>query len=252
MKQTKYLKISHLTHSFEQKKVLDNINLNLRQGQVIAIVGRSGCGKSTLLNLIANLIELEQGDIVNDFSTAILFQDTRLLPWKNARENISWGLKANGVKHKSRNDIAHKLAYEVGLNEQDLDKYPHELSGGMKQRVAMARAFAVRPELLLLDEPFSALDIGLKEDLYQHLIAEIEQRNLTVLFITHDLMEAVKLADEILVLSDNPGREAYRYLSDTPRESRDQDYVYKTAMNLLNVDAVKLAFQTGGQYEYLG
>ncbi|MGF1764740.1 ABC transporter ATP-binding protein [Aliivibrio kagoshimensis] len=245
MKQTKYLKISDLTHSFEQKKVLDNINLDLRQGQVIAIVGRSGCGKSTLLNLIANLIELEQGNIVNDFSTAILFQDTRLLPWKNARENIGWGLKASGIEHKARNDIAHKLAGEVGLNQQDLNKYPHELSGGMKQRVAMARAFAVRPELLLLDEPFSALDIGLKEDLYQHLIAEIEQRNLTVLFITHDLMEAVKLADEILVLSDNPGREAYRYLSDTPRKSRDQDYVYQTAMNLLNVDAVKLAFQTG-------
>ncbi len=250
MKQTRHLNISNLYHKFEQKTVLEGIHFNLYQGKVMAIVGRSGCGKSTLLNLIANLIEVEQGSIVNTFTTSILFQDTRLLPWKTARENIAWGMKAKGTKRKERERTACQLAYKVGLSVDDLEKYPHELSGGMKQRVAMARSFAVRPELLLLDEPFSALDIGLKEDLHQLLIREIEQRNLTVLFITHDLMEAVKLADEILVLDDNPGREAFRYLSDTPRDLRDQDYLYKTAMKLLSIDEVKKAFQTEERNEY--
>ncbi len=186
--------------------VLDNININLEQGQVVAIIGRSGCGKSTLLNLVAELLDADKGLISNGFaSTAILFQDTRLLPWKNTRDNIGWGMKAKGISKKSRNEKATELALEVGLSEEDLEKYPHELSGGMRQRVAMARSFAVKPELLLLDEPFSALDIGLKEDLYSLLISEIEQRGLTVLFITHDLMEAVKLADRIVVLSDESG-----------------------------------------------
>ena len=245
MSNEKRLLIANLYHSFDKKLVLDNININLEQGRVIAIVGRSGCGKSTLLNLVAGLLEADDGSINNGFSsTAILFQDTRLLPWKNTRDNIGWGMKAKRINKKSRHDIETDLALEVGLSKEDLEKYPHELSGGMRQRVAMARSFAVKPELLLLDEPFSALDIGLKEDLYSLLISEIEQRGLTVLFITHDLMEAAKLADQIVVLSDNPGRQVYTYQCETPRKYRDQDYLYSTAMNLVKVDVVKQAFQT--------
>lgn len=250
MSNKKSLSIRNLCHSFDKKLVLENINISLEQGQVMAIVGRSGCGKSTLLNLVADLLEADEGLINNGFSTTgILFQDTRLLPWKNTRDNIGWGMKAKGIDKKSRNELATDLALEVGLSEGDLEKYPHELSGGMRQRVAMARSFAVKPELLLLDEPFSALDIGLKEDLYSLLISEIEQRELTVLFITHDLMEAVKLADQIVVLSDNPGQQVYNYQCEIPRKDRDQDYLYSTAMNLVKVDVVKQAFQTGGNYE---
>lgn len=250
MSNKKSLSIRNLCHSFDKKRVLDNININLEQGQVMAIVGRSGCGKSTLLNLVADLLEADDGSIDNGFSTtAILFQDTRLLPWKNTRDNIGWGMKARGVDNKSRVEITTDLALEVGLSEEDLEKYPHELSGGMKQRVAMARSFAVKPELLLLDEPFSALDIGLKEDLYSLLISEIEQRGLTVLFITHDLMEAVKLADHIVVLSDNPGQQIYNYRCEISREDRDSDYLYSMAINLVKVDVVKQAFQTGGNDE---
>ncbi|WED25775.1 ATP-binding cassette domain-containing protein [Vibrio sp. DW001] len=250
MNNKKNLSICNLCHSFDNELVLDNININLEQGQVMAIVGRSGCGKSTLLNLVADLLEADEGSITNGFSTtAILFQDTRLLPWKNTRDNISWGMKAKRVDKNIRNEIAADLALEVGLVEEDLDKYPHELSGGMRQRVAMARSFAVKPELLLLDEPFSALDIGLKEDLYSLLISEIEQSGLTVLFITHDLMEAVKLADQIVVLSDNPGRQVYNYQCEVPRQNRGQDYLYTTAMNLVKIDVVKQAFQTGGNNE---
>ncbi|EGU56252.1 ABC transporter related protein [Vibrio nigripulchritudo ATCC 27043] len=245
MNKNKRLSIRNLSHSFDNRQVLDEISLDLEQGQVMAIVGRSGCGKSTLLNLISGLLQPDQGEIDNSFqTTSILFQDTRLLPWKNTRDNIGWGLKAKGMRKSLRNQAALKLALEVGLDEEDLNKYPHELSGGMRQRVAMARSFAVRPELLLLDEPFSAQDIGLKEDLYSLLISEIEQRKLTVLFITHDLMEAIKLADHIVVLSDNPGRQVYTYECHLPRTERDQDYLYANAMNLMKTEEVKLAFQT--------
>ncbi|WED23918.1 ATP-binding cassette domain-containing protein [Vibrio sp. JC009] len=251
MTKSNKLIITSLSHSFDKKLVLSDINLNLERGQVMAIVGRSGCGKSTLLNLVAGLIEMETGAIENGFATtSILFQDTRLLPWKNTLDNIGWGMKAKGVARKQRDQVASELAQEVGLSEEDLDKYPHELSGGMCQRVAIARSLAVRPDLLLLDEPFSALDIGLKEELHTLLCDEIERRDLTVLFITHDLNEAVKLADQVVVLSDNPGRQVYTQHFDVPRARRDQDYLYSTAMTLLKVDRVKQAFQTQGKNEY--
>lgn len=245
MKQTKSLMIENISHTFDNKEVLNNINLCLKEGEIMAIVGRSGCGKSTLLNLVAELIDLESGKISNHFNeTSILFQDSRLLPWKTVKENIGWGLKIKNVDKSTRNSIAETLASEVGLLKEDLDKYPHELSGGMKQRVAMARSFAIKPDLLLLDEPFSALDIGLKDDLHRLLIDEISQRSLTVLFITHDIMEAVKLADRIVVLGHNPGRQVYMYNSDTPHHKRDNKYQYSTAMSLLEVNAVKNAFKT--------
>lgn len=244
MNLNKSLTIKNVNHSFDNKEVLNNINMHIKEGEITAIVGRSGCGKSTLLNLIAELIDLQSGDIFNSFKdTSVLFQDPRLLPWKTVLDNISWGLKAKKVPKAKRNTIAEKLAREVGLLKEDLTKYPNALSGGMKQRVAMARSFATKPDLLLLDEPFSALDIGLKDELHQLLVNEINQRTLTVLFITHDLMEAVKLADHIVVLSSNPGRQVYTYKSKQPRQRRDNQYQYTTAMNLLDVDIVKQAFR---------
>ncbi len=246
MNRIKKLSVNQLSYAFDGKPVLEDINLELNQGKVLAIVGRSGCGKTTLLNLIANLLEAEDHSITNDFqSTAVLFQDPRLLPWKNSKDNISWGMKAQGTARKEREAVAIQLASEVGLHHEDLGKYPHELSGGMKQRVAMARSFAVKPELLLLDEPFSALDIGLKAELYDRLISEIEHRALTVLFITHDIMEAIRLADEVMVLTDKPGRLAHRHVIDCPRHQRDQDYLYGSTLSLLKMDDVKRAFQTG-------
>ena len=245
MKAIKNLNIKNVTHCFAHKKVLHNINLNIQEGNITAIVGRSGCGKSTLLNLVAKLIDLQSGSILNGFhDTGVLFQDPRLLPWKTVAENISWGLKAKKVAKHQRDKIGKDLAGEVGLLKEDFNKYPHELSGGMKQRVAMARSFATKPDLLLLDEPFSALDIGLKDELHQLLINKIEQQKLTVLFITHDLMEAVKLADHIVVLAHNPGRVVYTDTSELPRAQRNYQYQYTTVMKLLDIDVVKQAFRT--------
>lgn len=241
MLSSRKLEIKALCHAFDKKQILDNINICLHEGEVMAVVGRSGCGKSTLLNIVAGLLEADSGEIINDFlSLSILFQDPRLLPWKTVKDNIAWGLKAKGVAKSEREKSALLLALEVGLKKEDLIKYPHELSGGMRQRVAVARSLAVKPDFLLLDEPFSALDVGLKEELHALLLKEIAGRSLTVLFITHDLIEAIKLADHIIVLDDDPGRVVYQYASEKHLTQSEQ---FVAATHLLQIDVVKQAFK---------
>lgn len=239
----KRLFLSDITHAYGFDRVLDGVNVLVNAGEVVALVGPSGCGKTTLMNMAAYLIEPDKGDVYNGFeTTSVLFQDPRLLPWKRSGDNIAWGLKARGIGRAERLERAKKLAADVGLKKSDLDKFPHELSGGMRQRVAMARALVVRPELLLLDEPFSALDIGLKRELHELLLDEISQRSLTVLFITHDVMEAVRLADRILVFEANPGTIVYTYTNQLPASQRDLEYQYTTTAGLLSEPVVDSAF----------
>ncbi|AKU23100.1 ABC transporter ATP-binding protein [Massilia sp. NR 4-1] len=240
------LAIEQLNHSFALDEVLADIGLILEAGESLALVGPSGCGKTTLLNLIAGLLQPREGRIENSFtSMAYMFQQPRLLPWKTARDNIALGLKARGMPRGEREARAADLGGKLGLAAADLDKFPHALSGGMQSRVALARALALEPDLLLLDEPFSALDVGLKMELYALLLEQQAQRGSAVLMITHDLMEAVRLADRIAMMAAAPGRIVRTFTLSRPQHERDDGWVYRTTAKLMQEPEVRAGFGLG-------
>lgn len=223
--------------------MLEAIDLAVRAGETVALVGPSGCGKTTLLNLAAGLLDPWEGRIANGFSrTAMMFQEPRLLPWKRTLANIALGLKALGLPRAERDERAYRLALSVGLTDDDLDKYPGALSGGMQSRAALARAFAVQPDLLLLDEAFAALDIGLKSELYALLARERAAHGSAVLMITHDLMEAVRLADRILVMTGSPGRIVAEHRVDTPAGERGEAWVFARTAEFIRWPDIRAAF----------
>lgn len=196
----------------EVLQVLDGIDLEIPQGRVVAILGASGCGKSTLLNLIAGLDNPSAGRIqVEGISTGALtdwravgylFQDDRLLPWRTALDNVCFGLEAGSLPRAKREELARAT---VGLSGFE-NAYPHELSGGMRSRVALARSLVNEPRILLLDEPFSKLDPGTRAQMHAELLSIQASRNMTVVFVTHDVEEAIVLADEVVILQPRPGR----------------------------------------------
>lgn len=229
-----YLQAKSLSHSFGPTEILKEIDFRLEQGKVVSVVGPSGGGKTTLLHLCAGLLDIEKGRVENTFNSfAFAFQDPRLLPWQTTLDNIAFGLKAQGVGKRQRYQLATEIARNFGLEPNDLNKFPKDLSGGMRQRVSFARALVIKPELLFLDEPFSALDIGLKQELQQILIQKIVERQLSILFITHDLMEAVRLSDQILLLAAEPGHIVCSFNIDTPVEQRSDKFVYDETVKLL-------------------
>lgn len=223
--------------------MLEDIALNVGEGEAVALVGPSGCGKTTLLNLAAGLLTPWEGTIASSFARpAMMFQQPRLLPWKRTLANIGLGLKARGVGRAERDRQAAELAARMGLTADDLAKFPGALSGGMQSRAALARAFAVGPDLLLLDEAFSALDIGLKSELYALLAGERAAHGSAVLMITHDLMEAVRLADRILVMSGSPGRIVAEHRVDTPVAARDEAWVFARTAEFIRWPEIRAAF----------
>ena len=228
------LEVMHLNHHFGFTEILRDINFTLNKGEILSIVGPSGGGKTTLMHLCAGLLDIQEGKMENSFiSSAFAFQEGRLLPWKNVIDNIALGLLANGESKHNAIAKSQKIALRFGLEEEDFDKFPKDLSGGMKQRVSFARALVVEPSLLFLDEPFSALDIGLKKELQTVLIEMTKERGISILFITHDLMEAIRLSDEILLLKADPGHIVKRFTYERTQDKRDDKYVYGESAKIL-------------------
>ena len=229
------LEIRHLNKTYgagaNQVEVLRDIDLSLADNEFVSIVGSSGCGKSTLLSIIAGLVDFDERGENADYTPikvdgqpvygpgldrGVVFQSYTLLPWLTARENVEFALRAAGYEAKARRRIAEEHIELVKL-ERFADAYPNELSGGMKQRVAIARALSYRPKMLLMDEPFGALDALTRQQM-QALLTQIwEEHRLTVLFITHDVEEAVFLSDRVVVMGAGPGRIRNTFNIDLPR-----------------------------------
>lgn len=194
-------------------RVLDHVHLDVRPGEFVSIVGASGCGKSTLLRLIAGLDTEFQGSIVyqgkpvtgTDLARGIVFQEHRLFPWMTVEQNVALAFTATDVPQAERDQRVRDQIAVVGLNGFE-KAYPHQISGGMSQRVAIARALVLRPQLLLLDEPFGALDALTRLKLQQELERLWEHEGLTTILVTHDVEEAVFLGDRIVVMESHPGR----------------------------------------------
>lgn len=189
---------------------LGPLDLDIVDGEFVCIVGPSGCGKSTFLRMLAGLIRPSDGEIEiavrsTGHATAMVFQDYSIFPWKKVIDNVRYGLDVEGVPKKQGNERAMTYLRKLGLGDRS-KSYPDTLSGGMKQRVAIARALAIEPEILLMDEPFAALDAQMRQILQNELLALWEADRRTVVFITHSLEEAILLGDRVLVMSSRPGR----------------------------------------------
>lgn len=193
--------------------ILSDINLTIEDGEFLCILGPSGCGKSTLLEILAGLQAPTQGEVRfgdsplegTDKRRGVVFQDPSLYPWRTVQRNVELGLEIRGTDKRERSAAARRYLEMVGLGGFE-QKYPHQLSGGMKQRAGLARAFANRPEVLLMDEPFGAVDHLTRLQLQDDLLQIWESEKKTVVFITHDVAEAVFLADRVVILSPRPGR----------------------------------------------
>lgn len=209
--------------------VLDTISLDVKRGEFCCLIGPSGCGKSTLLNILAGFLPPSRGDVTlagretgdRSLKRSVVFQEYALFPWLTAVRNVEFGMERR-VSREDRRAKAREYLAHVGLEEFG-DVYPHELSGGMQQRVAIARALACEPDFLLMDEPLGALD-ALTRDLLQELVVELWQRfNQTVVYVTHNVSEAVFLGDRVAVFTPRPGRLRRVVEVDLPRPRRRAD-----------------------------
>lgn len=209
--------VSNVTISFEEENqthvILDDVSLNIEKGEFICLLGPSGCGKSTLLNAMAGFLKPTSGEIKIEnqivqkpsMKYVTIFQNYGLLPWRTVQKNVELGLETQKYSKEKKAKIASHYLKMVGL-EHAVKKRPAQLSGGMQQRVAIARALAVEPDILFMDEPFGALDAITRMKLQTDILEIAQDTKKTVVFVTHDIEEAVFLADRIVIMSANPGR----------------------------------------------
>ncbi|VTT29283.1 Taurine transport ATP-binding protein TauB [Klebsiella pneumoniae] len=218
------LSVSHLRASYAGQLALQDINLSIGNGELVVVLGPSGCGKTTLLNLIAGFIPADSGSITLDgkpvngpgADRGVVFQHEGLLPWRNVLDNVAFGLQLAGVEKNERRAVARRVLKQVGLEGAE-KRFIWQLSGGMRQRVGIARALAADPRLLLLDEPFGALDAFTREQMQELLLTLWRDSGKQILLITHDIEEAVFLASELILLSPGPGRIVERLALDFGR-----------------------------------
>jgi NitT/TauT family transport system ATP-binding protein len=209
---------------------LQNIDLEIEQGEFVCIVGPSGCGKSTLLHLLAGLDRPTTGEVTVDGSPVrgpgtdriLLFQELGLFPWLTVRQNVEFGLKMAGMTRDERRDRARVFLRMVHLSHFE-DHYIHQLSGGMKQRVALARSLALKPKILLMDEPFAALDAQTRDMLHDELERIWKETAPTIVFVTHNVREAVRLGDRVILMSFRPGRIKSQFQITLPRPRHVED-----------------------------
>jgi ABC-type nitrate/sulfonate/bicarbonate transport system ATPase subunit len=204
-------------------RALEGLSFEARSGEFLSILGPSGCGKTTLLRAVANLIQADDGTVErvstpasHDEQALLVFQDNNLFPWMRVLDNAAFGLEMQGVSRPERERRARTLLARLGLSGRE-NSYPHQLSAGMRQRVAVVRAFLTDPGLLLMDEPFAALDAQTRLAVQRELLDLWEQNHRTVIFVTHDVEEAILLSDRILVMSPSPGAVVAEFAVGLPR-----------------------------------
>jgi len=248
------LVVKDLRKDFGRLGVLAGIGFSVQRGELVCILGPSGCGKTTILRITAGLIPFDSGTVLingDDIrknreylkNIAVVFQEPRLLPWRNARQNVHLSLELRKDEHDARDMAAVDAALSlVGLSEFT-NSYPHELSGGMKQRVSLARALVTEPEILLMDEPLTGLDLHNREELQEEIVRIWSQKKVTLMLVTHDPAEAIHMADRIIVLSERP-----THIKDIirvnlprprPRDSEEIRNLEKTIRGLFAEDAGK-------------
>jgi NitT/TauT family transport system ATP-binding protein len=225
---------------------VDKLSFEIAKGEIVAVLGKTGCGKSTMFNIVAGLIEPSAGsarvvghDPFREFDffrgkIGIVFQNDRLMPWRSALDNVRLGLQILNSDPSQANETARRWLARLGLSGHEND-YPHALSGGMRQRVSIARAFAVDPEILLCDEPFSSLDEMTARDLRAEFVRLVRQSNKTAVFITHQINEAMEIGDRVLVFH-HPARIAYEAHLDASTSEADRRKMHENIMRVLSVD----------------
>lgn len=241
----KYMDIDCITMKYKNEEkeqiVLKNVSFSIEKEAFVCIVGASGCGKTTLLRIMAGFSMPTNGKVMCNgkevkkpwMEGAFIFQEQdQLLPWKTARQNIIYPMKINKIAKQEREVKANEYFTRVGLNiEKDSPKYPHQLSVGMKQRVAIARALAMQPEILFMDEPFSSVDKYTRDKLHDDLLKLWNELNLTIVFITHDIDEAIRLANRIIILGKNFTGIVGDYINNVEGERRPTDGGYSELWN---------------------
>lgn len=223
------ISFKNVIKEFDHVKALNDLTFEVEPGSLFCMVGPSGCGKSTVLKIIAGLDKQTSGEVIKPNDVAMVFQNAALFPWLNVFDNVAFGLKGKKDPHIAKSKTL-KYIEMTGLKDFEY-KFPHELSGGQRQRVGIARALAVNPQVLLLDEPFSALDTGTTEELHKDLLNIWKATNKTIVMVSHSIEEAVTLADKIMLMK--AGRCEQIFTITLPRPRREQEALFMRDVQII-------------------